>query len=222
MAEGLATADGSKLDVPAAAAVEPDADWAAHMAQAARTADTEQHAAPPKKDPADPDAPFGRTADGKPKKGPGGRPPKKKAEQPRVTAPTAAQGPVRDYTQDLAEFTEGVWFLMAQLPPTQAQAAVLKQHRPALVHGWNLAAQNNATIRTGVEMVTGKATWVAAVAMATAPFVLQSLALWTKSSEQLKKAGLPTKDDLAAATVRDLEQLAKDQAEAMAAAAQAA
>jgi hypothetical protein len=187
------------------------------MGGAAQAADDKAKQEMPAPPPKDPEAPFGRTKDGKPKRGPGGRP---SAEKPRVQAPTAAQAPavVRDYTQDLAELTEGVWFLMAQLPPTQAQAAILKVHRPALVHGWALAAQNNAMIRSGVDMLTGKGTWVAAVAMATAPFVMQSLALWTKTDEELAAGGMATKEELAASTVRELEDLTKQQEQALAAA----
>lgn len=209
---GLATPDGTPV------AVEPlttdGADWAATQAAQARAADaTPEAPAPPKKDP---EAPYGRTADGTPKKGPGGRPAKAKAEQPRVMSPASAPGqPPKDYTQDLAELTEGAWFLMAQFPATQPQAAVLKAHRPSLVSGWSLAAANNRMIAAGVEMLTGKGTWVAAVAMATAPFVMQSLAIWTRSDEDLVRAGMPTRKELAESTVNDLAELARAQEEAL-------
>lgn len=211
---GLATPDGKPVE-----GVEPldhtEQSWAAAQAAQARAADSSTQGempAPPKKDP---EAPFGRTKDGAPKKAPGGRPPN--PPKARVEQPTKATAPndVKDYTQDLAELTEGIWFLMAQMPPTQAQAAVLKAHRPGLVHGWNIAAQNNAMIRSGVEALTGKATWVAAVAMATAPFVLHSLALWTKSDEQLVAAGMPTKEQLAESTHKDLQALAAEQEAAL-------
>lgn len=204
---GLANTDGTPVE-----GVDPIStqDWAKVQAEQARQADASPAIpAPPRKDA---EAPFGRTKDGSPKKAPGGRPPKARVEAPtKATAPTE----VRDYTQPLAELTEGIWFLMAQLPPTQAQAAILKHHRPSLVTGWNLAAQNNAMIRQGVDVLTGKGTWVAAVAMASAPFVMHSLALWTKTDEQLVAAGLPTHEQLAESTMQELQALAAAQEEAL-------
>lgn len=206
--------DGTVLDVPAAGHEPGEREFAAAMA-APEPGD--QMPAPPKL--ADPEAPYGRTLDGKPKKGPGGRPAKSKADRPRTqtVAAVATDGTAqaKDYGQALAELTEGVWYLCAQFPATQPQAAILKAHRPALVSGWNLAAQNNRMIASGVEILTGKGTWVAAVAMASAPFVMQSLAIWTKSEEDLAKAGMPTRADLAASTVQALAELAQAQEEAL-------
>jgi hypothetical protein len=208
---GLVTTDGTPVE-----GIEPldssGQDWAQVQAAQARSADAKpagEMPAPPRKDP---QAPFGRTKDGTPKKAPGGRPPKARVEQP--TAKTAP-GEVKDYTQSLAELTEGAWFLMAQFPVTQPQAAILKAHRPNLVSGWNLAAQNNRMIASGVEMLTGKGTWVAAVAMASAPFVMQSLAIWTRSDEQLAAAGMPTKEELAQSTHNDLQELVQAQEAAL-------
>lgn len=215
MAEGLTTADGKAVaGVPE---IGDEQDFAAAMAGAARQAGAAGEVpAPPKKD-------YGVKADGTPKKAAGRPRTRDKAEEPRMQAPTGKQAAApRDYTQPLAELTEGVWFLMAQLPPTQAQAAILKAHRPSLVSGWNLAAQNNGMIRAGVEMLTGGGTWVAAVAMATAPFVMQSLALWTRSPEQLAESGMPTKEQLEATTQKDLAELARAQEEALKAATEAA
>lgn len=213
MAEGLATADGTVLDVPAAGHEPGEREFAAAMA---KPEPGNEMPAPPML--ADPEAPYGRTLDGKPKKGPGGRPStKNKADKPRTqtVASVATDGTAQttDYTKPLAELTEGVWYLCAQFPATQAQAAILKAHRPSLVSGWSLAAQNNRMIASGVEMLTGKATWVAAVAMASAPFVMQSLAIWTKSDEDLAKAGMPTHEELAASTVKELQELARLQEE---------
>lgn len=215
MAEGLTTADGSP--VAGVSEIGSEQDFAATMAGAAKSAGASaEMPAPPKKD-------YGVKADGSPKRA-AGRPRKaEKAEQPRMQAPTGQQAAApRDYTQPLAELTEGLWFLMAQLPPTQAQAAILKAHRPSLVSGWNVAAQHNGMIRAGVEMLTGGGTWVAAVAMATAPFVMQSMAIWTRSDEQLAESGMPTKAQLETATAQDLAELARAQEEALKAAVEAA
>lgn len=174
--------------------------------------------APPPEMPApakvDPEAPFGRTQDGKPKKGPGGRPPKH--DKPRVqTAAAGPSGEVRDYTAELTEITQGVYLLMAIAPPTQAQAALWKGHAPTLVHAWNIAARQNETVRGGVEWLTGSgATWIMAVGMATAPLVLQSIALWRDPKGEMAL-------QLQAATVADLQAMASAQEQAMRAAAAA-
>lgn len=148
----------------------------------------------------DPEAPFGRTQDGKPKKGPGGRPPKH--DKPRVqTAAAGPSGEVRDYTGELTEIAQGVYLLMAITPPTQAQAALWKAHGPNLVHAWNIAAKQNETVRGGVEWLTGSgATWIMAVGMATAPLVLQSVALWREPNGE-------TAQKLRASTVSDLQAM---------------
>lgn len=198
MAESLVTADGKPADVDAVA------DFAALMTGAANAADeTTQVPPPPKKEPApaDPDAPYGRKADGTPRKSRGGRPPKQKPlDEPRVQAPTREQAPglVKDYTQDLAEFTEGLWFLGAQFPATMADAAIFKIHRPRQVYAWNLAAQHNAYIRSGVEMICGKATWVGTLLMSTVPMVTQMVALRTGRMDAEAVAALVemTKNDL--------------------------
>src|SRR3954466_15857059 len=94
MPEGLMTAEGAPVAAPPV-----EQEFAALQASQAAAADEEaEHAAPPKKDP---EAPYGRTADGKPKKGPGGRPPKRKAaDAPRV-ASAAAAGAKKDFTVEL-------------------------------------------------------------------------------------------------------------------------
>src|SRR5690242_14948524 len=82
MAETLTTADGKPVGLD-----DTDARFAAAMA--APRADEPEHPAPPRHDPADPDAPYGRKLDGTPKLRPGGRPPKK--PRPReIPAPAAA------------------------------------------------------------------------------------------------------------------------------------
>lgn len=212
MAEGLQTADGTPVDVPAAAS---DEELNKQFAQAMNAPEPDEPtiAAPPRKDP---EAPYGRKADGTPKKGPGGRPAKSRAEKPRtVSAPTPADIAARDYRQGLAEVTDGVWYLMTIAPSPQlhAQAAIFKMHRPNLVHALNIGAQHNPWIRAGVEAMTGPGTWVATMGMALVPFALQSAALWT--------GRMPTDqvEILVAATGAEMERIAAEQAAAFADAA---
>lgn len=191
MAEGLATADGEKIDLD-----DVEQKFAAVMA--APPADDPEHPAPPDIGPVDPEAPYGRTLKGEPKKGPGGRPPR---ERPRVTtaAPKALSGPhqpgkdgtrpgaARDYAAGLAEFLGGVQLALAVLPfPSDSirvharyQAAVIEQTGDGLASGLGTIAEHNAMIRWGVEKLTqGGGAWVFPAAMAIAPFAVSSVMLW--------------------------------------------
>jgi hypothetical protein len=184
--------------------------------EAAMAAPESEIPPPPRAEPLDPEAPYGRKADGTPKRGPGGRPPKaKRAEEPRVTStPPAAAGvggPVRDYGPQLDNLAGGVWNLLAMLPPTQAQAAIFKVHRPGLVYGLNLAAQQNEKVRAGVDWLTAES-WLIALGMVMIPFTLQSISLWTGGDAQLR-------EQLQAATIRDLQQMQAEQEAAFRAAA---
>lgn len=204
MGEGLQTADGKPVSVPPAGSDE-DLNAQFKMAMNAPEPDEPAMPAPP---PKDPDAPYGRTKDGKPKRGPGGRPPKKeKAERPRTARASDVAGVApKDYTTDLAELGDGVWFLLTISPQTHAQAALLKAHKPHLVRAVNIGAQNNRQIRTGVEYLTGGGTWVAAMGMALVPFVLQSVALWSG------KMDAQTVQALAGSTAGELQHMAEQQA----------
>lgn len=91
MAEGLATPEG----VPVAAPTTEDTERAFARALATPPSDApgttpaDGPPGPPKKDP---EAPYGRRADGTPKKGPGGRPTAPKHDKPRV-GPAAVLDP---------------------------------------------------------------------------------------------------------------------------------
>ena len=178
--------------VKAMAAPEPGAQAAPEMPAPARV---------------DPDAPYGRKVDGSPKKAPGGRPPKD--DKPRVTAGVTPSGEPRDYTADLVGITKSLHIVLAMIPPTQAQAALLKLHTPAMVPAWNLAAQQNEQVRTALEWLSGPGTWPVAVAAASVPFGLASIALWRGGPKsEMHQA-------LTAMTVADLERMAADQARMM-------
>lgn len=178
------TVDGQavKLD-------ESEARFAAAMA--APRSDDPEHPAPPAREPVDPEAPYGRRLDGKPKVRPGGRPPKPREitaapARPPGSAASAAAAPL-DYSTGLAEFAEALWMVMAATPipwdeirvKVRAQAWVLRQNSEGVVSGVNIMAQHNATIRTGVEkLTTGSAGWVLPAVMALAPFGVQTAMIW--------------------------------------------
>jgi hypothetical protein len=162
--------------------------------------------APPKVGDVDPEAPYGRRADGTPKKGPGGRP-AKDADKPRTTTAGSAgvAGATRDYTPDLVGLSQSLYVVMAMIPPTQAQAALWRMHAPAMVPAWNMAAQQNQQVRAALEWLSGPGTWPVAVAAATVPFALQSVALWRNgSNSEMHQA-------LTAATLADLQRMKEEQ-----------
>lgn len=165
MAEGLTTPDGEKLDVPPVGDADARAQFDKAMA-APEPGDPQVPAPPPK----DPDAPYGRTKDGKPKKGPGGRPPK--AEKPRVQKPRAPQVK-RDFTEDLTGLVQVSWGVLVAVSP--ADAAAVHRHGPGMVQAWNALAQEDARVARGIQWLTTGSTY-GAVVMATAPLLLQVMA----------------------------------------------
>lgn len=210
MAEGLQTEDGTPIDVPPVGKPTPEQEWAAAMA--APEPDEPTAPAPPKKDP---EAPYGRKADGSPKKGPGGRPPKKdqqvKAEKPRVQTR-------KDFTGPLDDLARLGWGVLAVSSP--ADAAALKVHAPGMVQAWNALAQENAAVARGIEWLTTGSAY-GAVVMATVPMVLQVLANHGRlDHERLGALGVHDPAGLAEITAADV-QMMQDAAAAQAAAAAA-
>ena len=187
MGEQLATADGNPIDLDAS-----DQAFAAAMAAPASGGPAEAEApAPPRRPPADPEAPYGRTKDGQPKRGPGGRPPKpREIEPPKDTGGKQGSGQKPagpGYTQQLAEFCEGLWMLGAAIPiphdalriRVRCQAAVIEQNTGGIAKGVGIMAEHNGTVRAGVEKITtGSAGWVLPAMFALAPFVVQTAAVW--------------------------------------------
>ena len=204
MAEGLLTAEGAPVAAPPV-----DTEFAALQAAQAAQAD-EEAPAPPKKDP---EAPYGRTKDGKPKRGPGGRPARARAEQPRVASPTAA-GVKKDFTRPLTEVVQLAWGVLAGTSPTDA--AAVKLAGPGLVSAWNNLAQENAGVARGIEWLTSGSAY-GAVVMATAPLLMQIAANHGRlDPERVAALGVQDPAALAEMTAQDVKMMAE------AAAAQAA
>lgn len=226
MPEGLATADGFTLDLD-------DSERAFAAAMAAPPADDPEHPAPPRREPVDPEAPFGRKVDGTPKKARGGRPPKPRVQEAPAGAGKPAAGlkavpPVRDFSAPLAEFVQGVWMAAAATPvpwpelrtKVRAQAYLLKANAGGIVQGVNTMAQHNAMIRRGVEVLTtGSAGWVLPAMFALTPFVAQTAALWrsplTEAAEQMAAA---TEAEWEAAVTEIKAEMGMDQEQVPAAA----
>lgn len=225
MAESLATADGKVIDLEA----EGEREFARAMAVPEPGADDAPDYPAPRRR-RNPDAPFGLDDNGKPKApygfGVNGKPRQnmpgpgrggKKADKPRVQAATkavAAELPARDYSADLAESIDGFWVALAFLPPTQAQATILKGNKNGLVAGLNLSAQHNPYVRRGIEYFCGEAAWMINAAMLVAPFAIQSIALWVKP-DSLKNMGT-SREELAEIAQADFKAYVEQQEKALA------
>jgi len=181
MPEQLATADGRKVDLD-------DADRAFAAAMAAPRGDEPEAPAPPKREPVDPEAPFGRKVDGTPKRAPGGRPPKPREIEAPKTAGKAQDGPKgQDYAKGIAEFLGGVQLALAVLPcPNEAvriharyQSAVIEKTGDGLATGLGTVAEHSSVVRWGVEKLTqGGGAWIFPAVVAIAPFAVSTALLW--------------------------------------------
>jgi hypothetical protein len=226
MPETLSTADGAALTgvivPPDPLGPDPsDQAFAKSMAAGGQSPDY-----PPPRHKRDPEAPHGRGPDGVPlapyghnqktgrpnitQPGPGRGGKKDPAGKARVqdaaSSSSTSSSPTRtDYTADLADFADGLWAGLAFLPPTQAQATILKANTAGLVQGFNLSAAHNPLIRRGVEYVSGEGGWMINSAMLIAPFALQSFALWFRPA---------TLKDQVGASKEELAQIAKDELQA--------
>jgi len=189
MAEGLATADGQKIDLD-----DVDREFAAAMA--APSSDEPEAPAPPDMPPYDPEAPYGRKIDGTPKKAPGGRPAKPRTTTQKALPAGGSQkdakggkdaGDATTYAKGLEEFFAGIALALAVLPipadeiriRCRVQAHVLKETGDGLAAGLGSCAEHNSVARWAVEKVTkGGGAWVFPAALAIAPFAVQTAAVW--------------------------------------------
>jgi hypothetical protein len=191
MPEGLATAEGERIDFD-----QTEREFAAAMA--APRADDPEAPGPPDVPPVDPDAPWGRTASGAPKRKPG-RPPKDKPRTVPGAAVSPAAGPAKggkgndqpagpkDYTDGLSDFTQLLWLGLAGIPVPweekrircRVQAAILKENQAGVVAGVNILAQHNGVVRWGVEkLAAGEAAWIFPAMLALMPFAVQTAQVW--------------------------------------------
>jgi hypothetical protein len=181
----LKTADGTELSPEQLQAA--DADFHRMMATPLPedTGSPPEYPAPPKKDP---EAPYGRTKDGTPKKAPGGRPPKDAHDKARTSprASTATTAPPKDYTEALADTATGIWIAASPIPFLKPYAALWKATSPGMVKSWNAAAQQNTTVRSYTEkLATGEGgVWMLGVAMASVPFIAGAWDLFKATPEQ--------------------------------------
>lgn len=209
MAEGLSTSDGKPVSGVAEVGTE-DSDFAAVMNANARAADAVTDVPAPGR--RDPEAPFGRTMDGTPKKSPAGRKPKTAAAKPRVQAPTAQDkgGPPKDYTPGLRQLFGTAWSLASLVDQADAGAVLLAT--PALVDGWNGVAQRNPRVGKVLDYLTGGAE-LGGAAIATVMLGLQIAANHrVVKAEEMGQFGVKTRDELAAINAQALEELAEAQA----------
>jgi hypothetical protein len=181
----LKTAEGTELTPEQIQAA--DQDFARMMAKQLPedTGQPPEYPAPPKKDP---EAPYGRTKDGTPKKAPGRAPRKDAHDQARTSprAPTALSGPLKDYTAALADTATGVWIATSPIPFLKPYAALWKATSPGMVKAWNSAAQQNGTVRSYADkLASGEGgVWILGVAMASVPFVAGAWDLFKATPEQ--------------------------------------
>lgn len=145
-------------------------------------------------------APFGVKGDGSPRLKPGRPSSKDPAERPRVinaaaspassgsAASSSSAAPAKttaaeDYTEDLIGFGMSVWLGAScirggklgpiRLPDVRPYALVLHEEIPRQAAVWNVAAQQNATVREYVKKLSadGSLTWMLGVGIAAAGLV---------------------------------------------------
>lgn len=158
----------------------------------------------------DPEAPYGWIKD---PKAPGGKRPKlrpgkqAKSETPPRQRPatktrsaaTVGQGSTEKHAKAVTGLTEGVWVLLAAIPPadlsvpgtkinvkdvssrSRAQAEILETNQAGLVQGLVMIADHSAPVSKALLKLDSKDSpiWVMPAMMALLPFVVQSMAMYS-------------------------------------------
>lgn len=114
----------------------------------------------------------------KPKRG---RPPKSARARTTTEAKSpakAAAGPVkpRDYSDDLTAVTDGLWLAGSQIAPVAPYAAIVKANQAGLVASLNTAANQNSTVRTYVDKLSGggNGSWMLSLGMVGISMAMQT------------------------------------------------
>ena len=239
MPEALVTADGQLVEAEPDQAAQDQFDKAMAADPPAGEGKPDYPAPRKRRDPdapfgyepdgATPKAPYGIGANGKPRQnlpgpGRGGKTAKgaDKARTQTAVKAVAPQLPGADYSAELAEFSEGLWMVLAGIPVSakmdslkvrvRAQAAVLKENGPALIRAANLGAQHNATVRAGVIALTGgSASWVLPAMFMITPFVAQSAQLWRGKdiSDEIRQIAVQTEAEWKAFSEDQLKLMAR-------------
>jgi hypothetical protein len=162
---------------------------------------------------------WGVKADGTPRKSnPGtGRPPRNADDKARATdkAPEPpkdehkphSSADAEDFSDDIGGALTMVWMGTAAIPWTKAHAAVIRMYTPNMVPAWNVAAQQNATVRKYVKKLSGEGSWswVLPVTIVTTPLLA---GFWQVTKDGALRA------QLAAQTEKDFAAFLAEQAKA--------
>src|SRR6185437_16745605 len=177
MAEGLQTTDGKKLDLEAA-----EQSFAQAMSSPADDVPAPKRATPEQKEQAKaPRASRSR--------------PKAATDKARTTAKSEKVD--KDFSEDIAGITTGLWLTTASIPYTQAYAAIVKLNQPALVASLNQGAQNNSQIRGYVEKLSsgGGGLWMMSLGVTSVNMAMQAMQI-ARDPELRKQLTEQTKADL--------------------------
>lgn len=128
----------------------------------------------------------------------GGRKPAAKAEAPKP----------KDFTAELEGLLQLAYGACAATG-NLADAGAIKTHGPGMAQAWNAVAQENASVRAGLEWLTKGGVW-GAVIVTTMPFALQVAANHRQIAvEKVAALGVKDPEVLAHETEQDIMQMAQ-------------
>jgi hypothetical protein len=136
-----------------------------------------------------------------------------KTERARTTTAATSQKVDKDFSEDIAGLTTGLWITAASIPYTSPYAVVVKQAQPQLVHNLNAAAQNNAQVRGYVEKLGsgGGGVWAIGLSITAAQMGMSILQI-ARDPELRKQLGEQSRAELQQYLEQQgLVQVAKDE-----------
>lgn len=179
-------------------------------------------------------APFGLTAEGRPRRSNAGRKRKDPDDAPRTVKPDAGGGQApdgaeghalepRDFSAPLMDAGESLWFggsVLARVGPQvplvgrfvpgkklAATMAVFDSERPRLAAALNEAAQHDKRARRLAEkLATGDVGWALTCMFMVAPFTGAVAAIW-QGDDALKERELPTLAELATTNEKAMDAM---------------